>query len=219
MDSCVPRNATPARGVPVRVTEQQEYRIVSRFGDVELRHYEPCVIASIDVRGSIEQAGSTAFRPLVSYISGANRSGAKLAMTAPVMQEQLEQQQGERLAMTAPVLQEPAADADSWTVSFVLPGSRPIEEYPEPTDARVRLQAEAAHEAASLRWSGRWSAGNVAKRTAELQRVMAEQGWVAAGSPRWARYDPPWKPAFARRNEILVRVTRAVADSATPVPN
>ena len=197
------------------MTEQQEYRVVGRFGDVELRHYEPCVIASIDVRGSIEQAGSTAFRPLVSYISGANRSGAKLAMTAPVMQEQA----GERLAMTAPVLQEPAAADDSWTVSFVLPGSRPIEEYPEPTDARVRLRAVDAHEAVSLRWSGRWVAGNVEKRTAELQRVMAEHGLIAAGPPLWARYDPPWKPAFARRNEILVRVTRASADPATPLPN
>ncbi len=196
------------------MTEQQEYRIVDTFDNVELRHYPACVVASIDVSGSVEQAGSTAFRPLVSYISGANRSGAKLAMTAPVIQEQA----GERLAMTAPVLQEPAADADSWTVSFVLPGSRPIEEYPEPTDARVRLQAVAAHEAAAIRWSGRWSAGNVAKRTAELTRVMAEHGWIAAGPPLWARYDPPWKPAFARRNEVIVRVTRAAADSATPMP-
>ena len=189
------------------MTEQQEYRIVDTFDNVELRHYPACVVASIDVSGSVEQAGSTAFRPLVSYISGANRSGAKLAMTAPVLQEQV----GERLAMTAPVLQEQAAGDGSWTVSFVLPGSRPIEEYPVPTDARVRLQTVAAHESASLQWSGRWTAGNVAKRTAELHRVMAEHGLVPDGPPLWARYDPPWKPAFARRNEILVPVTRAAA--------
>ena len=115
------------------VTEQQKYDVIARFDDIELRTYAPCVVADIVVTGSMEQAGNSAFRPLVSYISGANRSAARLAMTAPVVQEAA----GESLAMTAPVLQEPADAADAWTVSFVLPGSRPIEEYPEPTDPRV----------------------------------------------------------------------------------
>jgi hypothetical protein len=183
------------------VTEQQEYRVLAHHGEIELREYADCVVADIVVSGSAEQAGNTAFRPLVSYISGSNRSAASLAMTAPVIQ----QEAPERLAMTAPVIQE-AAGEERWTVSFVLPGSRPIDEYPIPTDPRVALRAVPGETAAALRWSGRWTSGNVATRTEELARGIAEAGWEPVGAPRWARFDPPWKPPFARRNEIVIPV-------------
>ena len=168
---------------------------------MELRQYADCVVADVVVTGSAEQAGNRAFRPLVSYISGSNQSAAALEMTAPVIQEAA----SEKLAMTAPVIQE-ATGEESWTVSFVLPGSRALDEYPVPTDPRVSLRAVAGETAAALRWSGRWTSGNVARRTEELRQAMAEAGWVAAGAPRWARFDPPWTPPFARRNEIVIPV-------------
>jgi hypothetical protein len=195
-------NATDGFTVSTNVTEQQKYRVTARFDHVELRHYEPCVVADIVVIGTQEQAGNSAFRPLVSYISGANRTATRLAMTAPVVQEAA----SERLAMTAPVLQERASSDASWRVSFVLPGARAIEDYPEPTDHRIVLRAVDGHDAAAIRWSGRWTSGNVAARTEELNQEIARQGWTVTGQPRWARYDPPWKPPFARRNEIVVPV-------------
>jgi hypothetical protein len=188
-------------GVDQAVTEQQQYQVVERSGEIELRLYADCVVADVVVAGSAEQAGNSAFRPLISYISGSNRSAASLAMTAPVIQQQAPQ----KLAMTAPVIQE-AAGEDRWTVSFVLPGSRPIEEYPVPTDPRVTLRAVPGETAAALRWSGRWTSGNVATRTEELARGIADAGWEPVGAPRWARFDPPWKPPFARRNEIVIPV-------------
>jgi hypothetical protein len=194
-------NARPFAGVDAAVTEQQRYEVVETRGDVELRRYADCVVADVVVTGSAEQAGNRAFRPLVSYISGSNQSADSLAMTAPVIQ----QPSAERLAMTAPVIQEEAG-AEEWTVSFVLPGSRALDEYPVPTDPRVSLRAVAGETAATLRWSGRWTSGNVARRTEELRRAMADAGWEAAGAPRWARFDPPWTPPFARRNEIVIPV-------------
>ena len=185
------------------MTEQQQYQVLESHGDVELRAYSDCVVADVVVTGSAEQAGSTAFRPLISYISGGNRSAESLDMTAPVIQEAV----SEKLAMTAPVIQEEAGEG-RWTVSFVLPGDRPLVDYPVPTDDRVSLRAVPGQTAAALRWSGRWTSGNVEKRTDELVRTMADAGWEAAGSPRWARFDPPWKPAFARRNEIVIPVRR-----------
>jgi hypothetical protein len=110
--------------------------------------------------------------------------------------------------MTAPVIQE-AVGEDRWTVSFVLPGSRPLAEYPTPTDPRVTLRAVPGETAAALRWSGRWTAGNVETRTEELRQGVAEAGWEPLGAPRWARFDPPWKPPFARRNEIVLPVRRS----------
>lgn len=183
------------------MTEQQAYRVVETHGDVELREYAACVVADVIVTGSAEQAANSAFRPLFNYISGANRTASSIAMTAPVIQ----QAAGEQLAMTAPVLQE-SAGPEQWTVSFVLPGSRPIEDYPAPTDPQVTLRAIPAERAAALRWSGRWTSGNISKRTDELRRAIAAAGWQLAGEPRWARFDPPWKPPFARRNEIVIPV-------------
>lgn len=181
------------------MTEQQRYRVISRHGAAELREYAPCVLADFVVSGSAEQAGNAAFRPLASYIFGANSTSTRLAMTAPVIQ----QASSERLAMTAPVIQE-SAGQDNWVVSFVLPGSRALADYPVPEDPRVVLRELPAQVAAALRWSGRWTSANVERRTTELRREMAQAGWASTGEPRWARFDPPWRPAFARRNEIVI---------------
>ena len=185
------------------MTEQQEYRVLKSRGVVELREYAPCVVADVVTSGSAEQAGSAAFRPLFEYISGANRGAEPLEMTAPVIQ----QPTSERLSMTAPVIQE-ASGADEWIVSFVLPGGRSVSEYPIPTNSRVSLRAVPGETAAAIRWSGRWTPSNIARRSEELRRVMAEAGWQESGEPRWARFDPPWKPPFARRNEIVIPVRR-----------
>lgn len=183
------------------MTEQQAYRVLETRGDVELRAYAPCVVADVVVSGSAEQAANAAFRPLFAYISGANRTRSPLAMTAPVIQEPA----GTRLDMTAPVLQE-SAGPSGWTVSFVLPGSRPLEDYPLPTDPQVSLRAVGEECAAALRWSGRWTSANIDRRTEELRRAIDDAGWRTCGVARWARFDPPWKPPFARRNEIVIPV-------------
>ena len=183
------------------MTEQQEYRVMEVRGVVELREYAPWVVADVVASGSAEQAGSAAFRPLFEYISGANQSAEPLAMTAPVIQ----QPTSERLAMTAPVIQK-AAGAGEWTVSFVLPAGRSLSEYPTPTNSRVSRRAVPGETAAAIRWSGRWTSSNIARRTQDLRQVMAEAGWQESGEPRWARFDPPWKPPFARRNEIVIPV-------------
>ena len=185
------------------MTEQQEYRVLKSHGDVELREYAACVVADVVVSGSAEQAGSAAFRPLFQYISGANRGAEPLEMTAPVIQKPA----SERLAMTAPVIQE-AVGTDAWTVSFVLPAGRSISDYPVPTDSRVSLRAVPGETAAAIRWSGRWTESNIERRTATLRQAIAEAGWEESGEPRWARFDPPWKPPFARRNEIVIPVRR-----------
>jgi len=41
---------------------------------------------------------------------------------------------------------------------------------------------------------------------ARLEQWMSENELQAAGEPVWARYDPPFKPWFMRRNEILIPV-------------
>jgi hypothetical protein len=189
------------------MTEQQSYQVLVTIGDVELRHYDRCVVAQVVVEGSAEQAGSAAFQPLFRYISGANQATTPLDMTAPVLQ----QPNPEKLAMTAPVLQQQEATQE-WTVAFVLPGDRPLTEYPTPTDSRVQLREVSAQTAAALRWSGRWTKANTTRRTDQLRQAITVAGWQESGEPRWARYNPPWTPPFARRNEIIIPVEIPTAD-------
>ncbi|MEI6362651.1 MAG: heme-binding protein [Actinomycetes bacterium] len=186
------------------MTESQSYAVIDEVGPVEVRHYASCVVADVVITGSIEGAGNRAFGPLVSYIGGRNRGAVSLEMTAPVLQEPAP----EKLSMTAPVLQESAGEG-RWVVSFVLPGSRSLAQYPQPLDPQVTLRELPAEDAAALRWSGRWSAGNVEQRTGELLAALEGSVWSASGAVRWARFDPPWKPAFLRHNEVVVPVQRA----------
>lgn len=184
------------------MTEQQQYRVLYSSGDFEVRLYSQHVVAKVEVSGTVDQAASAAFQPLFRYISGASESSKSFAMTAPVIQ----QSTGEQLAMTAPVIQEKAS-ADRWKVSFVLPAGRKFEDYPKPTDSRVTLHLIPEEVAATLRWSGSWTAVNVARWTGELRNLIAEAGWSEIGEPRWARFDPPTKLPFRRRNEIVIPIS------------
>jgi hypothetical protein len=186
-----------SRGVTMG-TEEAAYAVERKDGDYEVRRYAPQVVAEIIVEGTMEDAGNKAFRPLFSYISGANRAQGKIAMTAPVGQ----QAEGQKIAMTAPVGQKAAGNR--WSVTFTMPASFTLATLPSPTDDRVRLRAVPARRMATVRYSGTWSQKKYERNLARLHGWMRANGLVAAGEPVWARYNPPFTPWFMRRNEILV---------------
>jgi len=192
--------------------EKPSYTVERKDGDFEVRSYAAQVVAEPRVKGTLEEAGNQAFRPLFRYISGANRSKTKIAMTAPVGQEQAS---GEKLAMTAPVGLQPAPRAEGaadaaqpsngeWIVTFMMPSNYTMETLPEPLDDKVRLRVVPAHRAAAVRYSGTWSQRGYEKHLARLHAWMTEQGLESAGTPIWARYNAPFTPGFLRRNEVLI---------------
>lgn len=185
------------------MTEEQPYDVVDVFDEIELRRYPAAVLAQVQVQGGPDSAGTKAFRPLVGYIGGRNRSRPLTVEATGATPDA-----PEKIAMTAPVLQEASeSDDGTWTVSFVLPAGRSLNEYPTPADARVNLVEVPEHEAVAIRWSGRWSYKVVQKKTQLLRDAISQRGWQA-GEPRWARYDPPWQLPFRRRNEVIVPVFR-----------
>lgn len=183
------------------MTEQQAYDVVGHGDGYELREYPACVVAEVDVDGGFEEAGSVAFRPLLAYIQGSNSSRESVAMTAPVVQQQA-------LGMTAPVLQSPG-DAQHHTVAFVLPRSVTLETAPIPQDSRVRVREMPRSLTAVARYSGRWSQSSYERHLQELREALTAAGLVAVGEPRFARFDPPFKPWFLRRNEVHIDVEHA----------
>ena len=166
------------------MTEEQPYTVVKDLGSFEIRHYPQYVLAQTTVSGDFMRAGNIAFGPLVSYISGNNRNNQKIAMTAPVLQH--------------------SASAHEHTVSFVLPAGMDVSSIPLPANSRVSTQVVAAHDVAAIKFGGGWNAERFERKGAELERLVAEAGLVTEGGVYFARFDPPWKPWFLKRNEALI---------------
>jgi hypothetical protein len=85
---------------------------------------------------------------------------------------------------------------------------------PIPADPRVRIRTVPASVAAVVRFSGRGTQSDFAKRNRHLQDALAAAGMRPSGSPRFARFDPPFKPWFLRHNEVVQDV--APGDAAGP---
>lgn len=182
--------------------EQPSYTVVYQDGDVEYRRYEPYVVSETIVRDAedFKGAGNEGFRRLFDYISGANRSRAKIAMTAPVERTPI----NEKIAMTAPVQQ--MNSADGWRVTFMLPSEFSLETAPVPTDDRVQIKQIPGRLMAVLRYSGRWTEKNFAEKLSSLQQALERDSIKPRGEFQSAAYDPPFMPPFMRRNEVMVEV-------------
>ena len=198
------------------MTEQQPYEVIRRYPHFELRRYPDYAVAEVTVAADFNRAGNAAFRYLFNYISGNNTARQKIAMTAPVIQEQGPQ----KLAMTAPVLQSGPTPAsgktDEYSVAFVLPAGVTAGNAPVPADPKVKVRAVPGSLAAVLRFSGGGSAAAFERRNAGLQAALTLAGLTPVGPPRFARFDPPFKPWFLRRNEVVQDVLEPPTGEATP---
>lgn len=183
------------------MTEQQSYRVVDQLHQFELRSYPPCVMASIEVTSSFEQAGNSGFMALVNYIRGNNLNRNKIAMTAPVLQEP-----GVKISQQYPVIE--TSSGDSHTISFVMPANWTIDNLPDPLDPRIVIREIPSELVATSRFSGRWSQRHFQKELETLTRRIKQAGYEITGPVRFARFDPPWTPWFMRRNEIQIPVQK-----------
>lgn len=183
--------------------EEPEYTVIERAGDLELRQYEPYIVAETQVEGDFEDVGNEGFRRLAGYIFGKNRTKASIGMTAPVNQEQ----ESEKIAMTTPVGQE-ARDGE-WRITFVMPAKYTMNTLPRPLDERVVLRSEPGGLVAAIRYSGSWSRKRYLEKEAKLRSLLEVRGLKATGEPIFARYNSPFALWFLRRNEVLIPVERS----------
>ena len=159
------------------------------------------IVAEVTVQGSFDEAVNRAFGMLAAFIFGDNVGKQKVAMTAPVVQEPA----SEKIAMTSPVMHE--TTGQDHVVSFVMPSEYSMKTLPTPTDHNVSIREVAEDMAAVRQFSGRSTEAKFAEQLAGLMVRIGEQPTLeVTGSPRYARFDPPWKPWFLRRNEVLVPV-------------
>jgi hypothetical protein len=181
--------------------EQANYQTLETHGPIEIRDYAPMLVAATEVAGEREVAINSGFRTIAEYIFGGNLSAEKVAMTAPVTQ-----QNSEKIAMTAPVTQQEAAG--KWQVRFVMPAGYTLDSLPKPNNPNVRIEAIDAKRFAVIRFSGIADKQNIAGHTQELEKFLLDHDIAAIAKPTFAFYNPPWTLPFMRRNEIMLEIAR-----------
>lgn len=168
------------------MAEELPFEVVRQFGDFELRQYPDHVLAQVATVGDFTSVTNSGFYPLFNYISGGNSQSKQIAMTAPVLQE--------------------SVSTNRHLVSFVMPQNFRLEDLPNPTNSPVTIKAVPDHLAAVIKFSGSWSQQLLNKKAELLLAAVKREGLQPIGEPYFARFDPPWKPGFLRRNEVLLMV-------------
>jgi len=188
-----------------KVTENQPYDVVADRKTWQLRHYPPHLVAEVEVSGDFSDAGNRAFGVLISFISGNNTQRGKVSMTAPVLQ----QSEPDDAAPAHAGTDDPDAPLRRHRVAFVMPSTYSLATLPVPSDSRITIRELPAQDMAARTFSGRWSERSYREQLTALRRDVAAGGLEVVGPPRYARFDPPWKPGFLRRNEVLLPVHSA----------
>jgi hypothetical protein len=165
---------------------QAKYEVIREIGKVEIRRYPLLVIARVD------GYGDGGFNLLFSFITGNNKQKSNVAMTAPVVSEEI--------AMTAPIL------AEAGSIAFVMPEGFTLESTPKPLDNRVKILEVPERVVAALRFSGRWSNSLFKKKSKELLEELKKANISTVGNFFSMRYNGPFTPWFMRRNEVAVPI-------------
>nr|WP_295882876.1 heme-binding protein [uncultured Thiohalocapsa sp.] len=190
----------------VQNVEQPDYTLVRQDGDFELRDYPKLTVAEVRRRGDRKEALGAGFGPLARYIFAKERSGDKIAMTAPVIQQSD--------AATPSAASAAGAGAGEWSVGFIMPKDAVAAGLPAPANAEVRLTELPPRRVAAVRFSGRTTDAHTAAQRKRLLDWVAAQGLGAGSEPIYAYYNDPLTPGPLRRNEILLVVTDHQPDTA-----
>jgi hypothetical protein len=197
----------------VRTSEEALHDVLEREGNVEIREYRSHLVAEVEGEGDYSKAGGDAFGPLFRFISGDNAGATKIAMTVPVLQEEVvpgNDDASSRDDSTSSDDEERASRTDPrWKLGFVLPSAFTSENVPRPEDPRVSITESPERRVAVICYSGSRSEEVFREKAEELGRWIRDHGYRAVSIPRSAAYDPPWTLPFLRRNEVLIDVEPA----------
>jgi len=179
--------------------ETPNYNVVTAESNIEVRQYDPMIIAEVQMDGQREDAIGDGFRILADYIFGNNMIKQDIAMTAPV-----QQQKSAKIAMTAPVQQQ--REGDAWQVSFVMPSEYSMDALPKPVNDLVTLKKIPAKQFVVIIFSGTNSGTNLKEHEEKLMEYIQSKNISVTGSPKYAFYNPPWTLPPMRRNEIMFEI-------------
>ena len=165
------------------------YKLVRSTGKFEVRDY-PVLTVVETIMTRIGNDADRSFNRLFGFITGRNEAKQKIAMTTPVFMSE---------------------DDSNRRMAFVMPANLSSGQVPRPADGSVTVRELAAGRFAVLRYSGRRNREQEAEALGRLKPWMAAEGLSVLSPPVYGYFDPPWTPAFLRRNEVMLQ-TEAVQE-------
>ena len=174
------------------MTQRQEFRLIEKYKDFELREYLPCVLAEVRVSADYSSASSAAFSHLFRYISKGNRAQQAISMTAPVIAAQRGDSAGD----------------NEWFVSFVMPSGSRFGQLPQPNDPQVILRELDIEVCVAKSFSGRATDQLSKKKSNELRLAAGKANLKLSDETRICRFDAPFKPGFLHYNEIVIPISK-----------
>jgi len=184
----------------IRGSEEPSYRVLSVDGNIQIRLYQPMLIAETVIEADYSQAGKIGFNRLARYIFGGNVQNKEMSMMTPVFRESIGQI-GNMNETT-----QHAPNNSKWVMSFVMPPSFDLTTLPEPSDPLIIIESIPAKKVAILRYAGSLNQERMSEYSQILLAWLDERHIKRLSSPRSAAYDPPWTIPSLRRNEIHIDI-------------
>lgn len=184
-------------------TEEPEFTVLFQEGNIEIREYEPRIIAHVKTIGDFDDASSKGFKMLADFIFGnnnINNTSKKISMTAPVSASL----SSKKISMTAPVIAE--NNNNEWSIAFVMPKEFTLETLPIPNNQNIRITALPKEKFAVIVFSGLVRESSYDKKVDSLNEFIKEKKLTPLSTIQIARYNPPWTLPFFRRNELLIKI-------------
>lgn len=178
---------------------------------VELRRYEPMVVAGTVIPSDGERARLAARARLGAFLVGKNHKSEEVHAdkTRGLIKKAHVKAGRETFATTTPVLEllsreHPEARR---ALCVAMPAGRKLSTLPIPDDDRVLLEEMPARVVGVLRWRGNNDDETVRERADELLATLKGAGYeVREGAVIAASYDPPTTLRSLRRNEVWMEV-------------
>lgn len=177
--------STVTVGLIVSKVETVKYKTIKSQDNIEIRLYEPTIIAKVHINGNREDAIKKGFTLLSDYIFGNNLIKQDIPMTTPVQQKYI---------------------GDYWQISFIMPSKYNIDTLPKPKNESVIIQNIPPQQFIVIRFAGKHSDSNIQKQEKKLMQYIQSNNISVVGAPKYAFYNPPWTLPFMRRNEIMIEI-------------
>ena len=171
-------------------TENQQYSVVLKEKEFEIRFYPATTIATINSSAkSYKELSGSGFRKLAGYIFGGNESDTKIAMTTPVHMD--------------------INDTMS-SMSFIMPSKYSQANLPKPNDPNIIIKKTKDEYVAAINFGGYASDNDMKVYSTKLAELLKERKIVTIGNFRYLGYNPPYQ-LIGRKNEIIVSVEWSAA--------
>lgn len=187
----------------VKTLENPRYTVEKYIDDIEIRQYEPMIVAQVSEKKPGQEGLNSGFSALADYIFGNNTAGSGISMTTPVIDTK---NKSESISMTTPVID--IKNNEDRTIVFTMPSKWTIESIPKPNNPNVELVQWPAEKKAVLSFFLFQFENQSTRKNAEnnLLEILKKNNISHKGDITFAFYNPPFTPFFLRRNEVMVTV-------------